>query len=405
MRGASPAEASNALSVWDADNHLYEAVDAYTRHLDPKYRGGIQFVEVDGRTKLMVKGRLTDTIPNPTYEVVPTPGAWSDYFKGINPEGKSLRELAQPIRCPDEFREPSARLELLDRQQVDGCVLFPTTGGMLEERMLDDIELTAAVVHAFNRWLLEDWTFDYQGRIVSTPMINLADVDAAVAELDWVLDHGARCVLVNPRPVATPSGHTTSIAGTQFDPFWAAVSRAGVPVLMHACDSGYDRYTRDWEGAGAEYLPFQPDTFRTVLYEDARSIFDTCAALICHGVFDRHPGVRVGVVENGGSWVPRLLETLERVQKKMPSEFPTDPVQLFRDHIWVNPFHEDDMSGLVDLIGADRVMFGSDFPHPEGLADPAVYAAELDPLGPETAARIMGRNLLDLLERRPTAGV
>jgi predicted TIM-barrel fold metal-dependent hydrolase len=63
------------------------------------------------------------------------------------------------------------------------------------------------------------------------------------------------------------------------------------------------------------------------------------------------------------------------------------------------------MSGLVDLLGAGRVMFGSDFPHPEGLANPAAFAAELDPLGPEITARIMGANLLDLLERRPTAGV
>lgn len=133
--------------IWDADNHLYEAVDAYTRHLPKRFRGAVQWVQIDGRTMLMIKGKLTDTIPNPTYEVVPTLGAWADYFKGHNPESKSLRELAQPIRCLDEFRHPAERLALLDRQCVDGCVLFPATGDMLEERMLDDIELTQAVVH------------------------------------------------------------------------------------------------------------------------------------------------------------------------------------------------------------------------------------------------------------------
>jgi hypothetical protein len=100
--------------IWDADNHLYEAVDAYTRHVPERYRSAVQWVQIDGRTKLMIKGRLTDTIPNPTYEVVPTPGAWSEYFKGNNPEGKTLRELAEPIRCPDEFRHPAERLALLD---------------------------------------------------------------------------------------------------------------------------------------------------------------------------------------------------------------------------------------------------------------------------------------------------
>jgi predicted TIM-barrel fold metal-dependent hydrolase len=387
--------------IWDADNHLYEAPDAYTRYLPKRYAGAVQWVQIDGRTKLMIKGKLTDTIPNPTYEVVPTPGSWAEYFKGNNPEGKSLRELARPIRCPEEFRHPAERLALLDRQGVDGCVLFPTTGGMLEERMLDDIELTLAVVHAFNEWLLEDWTFDYEGRIVPTPMINLADVAGAVAEVDWVLERGARCVLVNPRPVATPSGRTTSIGHAQFDPFWRRVQEAGIPVLMHACDSGYDRYTRDWEGASAEYLPFQPDAFRTVVYEDARSILDTCAALVCHGVFERNPGVRVGVVENGGAWVPRLLELFRRVRKKMPGEFATDPVQQFTEHVWINPFHEDDLSELIDLVGVERVMFGSDFPHPEGLAEPASFVAEVAPLGERAVTRIMGRNLLDLLQPKP----
>ena len=385
------------LAVWDADNHLYEAVDAFHRYLPERYRHAIQWVEIEGRTKLMIKGRLTDTIPNPTYEVIPTPGAWSDYFRGINPEGKSLRELARPIRCPGAFRHPDERLALLDEQGVDGCVLFPTTAGLIEERMKDDIELTHAVVHAFNEWLLDDWTFDYQGRIFSTPVITLPDVNKAVAELEWCLEHGARAVLVNPRPVATPTGQTTSPALPQFDPFWQRVQDAGIPVLMHNCDSGYDRYTRDWEGGGSEYLPFQPDAFRTIVYEEARWIFDAMAAFVAHGLFARNPGVRIGVVENGGAWVPRLMDVFDRVHKKMPDEFDEHPADTFRRHVWVNPFHEEDLSGLIDLIGADRIMFGSDFPHPEGLARPADFAGELTSLDDRTVANIMGGNLRTLL--------
>src|SRR4029079_17502277 len=90
-------------AVWDADNHMYEAVDAYTRHLPKRYEGAIRFVDVGGRDKLEILGKISETIPNPTYSVVPTPGSWSEYFRGNNPEGKSLRELAAPIRCPEEF--------------------------------------------------------------------------------------------------------------------------------------------------------------------------------------------------------------------------------------------------------------------------------------------------------------
>lgn len=156
---------SRGFEVWDADNHMYETVDAYTRYLPEKYSGALQFVDVNGRTKLQILGVVTECIPNPTYEVIPTPGAWADYYRGINPEGKTLRELAAPIRCPDEFRRPDLRLALMDRQGVDGALMFPTTAGMLEERTKSDTELTHAVTHAFNRWLLEDWTFNYQNRI------------------------------------------------------------------------------------------------------------------------------------------------------------------------------------------------------------------------------------------------
>ena len=172
--------------VWDADNHLYEAVDAYTRHLPKRYEGAIRFVDVNGRDKLEILGKVSETIPNPTYVVIPTPGAWTEYFRGNNPEGKSLRELAEPIRCPPEFRSPDLRLALMDQQGIDGCVLFPTTAGLLEEHMKADLELTHAVVHAYNEWLLEDWTFDYEGRIIPTPIVTLPFVEQAVTELESV---------------------------------------------------------------------------------------------------------------------------------------------------------------------------------------------------------------------------
>ena len=87
-------------AVWDADNHLYEAVDAYTRHLPKRYEGAIRFVDVNGRDKLEILGKVSETIPNPTYVVIPTPGAWTEYFRGNNPEGKSLRELAAADPLP-----------------------------------------------------------------------------------------------------------------------------------------------------------------------------------------------------------------------------------------------------------------------------------------------------------------
>ena len=78
--------------IFDADNHMYEPPEAMTKHLPPEYEGVIQYVQVKGRTKIAVKGQISDYIPNPTFEVVAAPGAQEEYFKTGNPEGKTRKE-------------------------------------------------------------------------------------------------------------------------------------------------------------------------------------------------------------------------------------------------------------------------------------------------------------------------
>ncbi len=177
----------------------------------------------------------------------------------------------------------------MDEQGIDGCVLFPTTAGMLEEHMKADLELTHAVVHAYNEWLLEDWTFDYEGRIIPTPVVTLPDVAAAVAELEWCLDRGAKTVLIRPAPVPQPDGSSLSPALPEFDPFWQLCEDAGISVMMHNADSGYDRYATDWEPGRDEFQGFNQTLFRSFLYEESRHIFDTLAAFVAHGLFDALP--------------------------------------------------------------------------------------------------------------------
>jgi predicted TIM-barrel fold metal-dependent hydrolase len=172
--------------------------------------------------------------------------------------------------------------------------------------------------------------------------------------------------------------------------------------MMHASDSGYDVYAAAWEGGRDEFLPFQPNAFR-LLVEDSRPIHDSICALIAHGMLDRNPGVRIGVIENGTAWIPRLFKNLDKVWSKVPKEFPEHPIETFRRHFWVHPFHEDDVPSVVDAVGADHVLFGSDFPHPEGLADPVSFVRELDGLAPEVVAQIVVGNLQALLTPRPVA--
>jgi len=381
--------------LFDADNHLYETREALTKYLPERYRDAVDYVDVRGRTKIVVRGQISNYIPNPTFDVVARPGAQEDYFRKGNPEGKSRREIfGEPMRSIPAFREPAARLELMDEQGIDRALMFPTLASLIEERMRDDPELTHAVIHALNQWIHETWTFDYEGRIFATPIITLPIVERAVEELDWVLERGAKVVLVRPAPVHGFRG-PRSFGLEEFDPFWQKVVDNDVLVAMHSSDSGYERYTNDWMGNDSEMLPFQPQAFR--MLSAWRPVEDAVSALVCHGALSRFPGLKVAVIENGSSWVEPLLKNLADVYKKMPQEFSEDPVEVVKRNIYISPFWEEDLGALAELIGVDHVLFGSDYPHPEGLADPVSYLDELQGLDDEAVAKIMGGNLARLM--------
>jgi len=383
------------IPVFDADNHLYETREALTKFIPDRYAGAIDYIEVRGRTKIVVRGQISEYIPNPTFDVVARPGAQEEFFRHGNPEGKSRREIyGEPMRCIPAFREPGPRLQLMDEQGLDRTLMFPTLASLVEERMRDDPELLHEVIHALNRWLYETWQFDYEHRIFSTPIITLPILDRAIEELEWVVSRGARVVLIRPAPVPGYRG-PRSFALPEFDPFWQKVVEHDVLVAMHSSDSGYERYANDWVGESSEMLPFQPQAFR--MLQAWRPVEDAVASFVCHGALSRFPQLKVAVIENGSSWVEPLLDRLADTYKKMPQDFLEDPVAVVKRQVHISPFWEEDLGALAGLIGVERVLFGSDFPHPEGLGDPVSYVQELDGLSDDAVRQIMGGNLARLM--------
>jgi predicted TIM-barrel fold metal-dependent hydrolase len=385
------------FKVFDADNHMYETQEALTKHLPTAARGAVDYLfDGRGRAKLVVKGQISQMIPNPTFERVARPGSAEDYFMGRNPEGKTFREfIGESMECIPAYREPAPRLELMDEQGVDQTLMFPTLASLIEERTRDDVKLTHTVMHALNEWMLEQWTYDYEGRIYATPVITLPIVEKAIEELEWVVSKGAMTVLVRPAPVPAATGGTRSMGLPEFDPFWKRVVELGIPVSMHASDSGYQRHLSEWEG-GNEYLSFSASSLREVVIGH-RAIEDSMAAMVCHGAFTRHPDLKVLVVENGSGFVKPLIEALDRAYRIMPQEFEEHPVAAFKRNTWVHPFLEDDVVGVVDVLGADHVLFGSDFPHPEGIGDPITFVDKLETLPADDIRKIMGGNMQTLM--------
>jgi predicted TIM-barrel fold metal-dependent hydrolase len=253
------------------------------------------------------------------------------------------------------------------------------------------------VIHALNQWMHETWSFNYADRIYAVPVITLPIVEKALDELAWVVERGAKAILIRPAPVPGFMG-TRSFALPEFDPFWEKVVEADIAVGMHSSDDGMTSYINRWRGQRGEFLPFGGfSAFEELLRHERRGIFDAMASAVTEGLFTRFPTLRVMPVENGTDWVRPLLHALERAYAQQPHLYEEDPVAAFKRNVWVHPFHEEDPIGLAEIVGTDRVLFGSDYPHPEGLADPVSYAQQLEGLPHDDIARIMGGNLADVL--------
>jgi predicted TIM-barrel fold metal-dependent hydrolase len=357
--------------AFDADNHYYEAEDAFTRHIDPDMaKRAMQWAVVNGRKRLLVAGKINKFIPNPTFDPIAAPGSLEDYFRGRNDQGIDMKTMfgeLDPIAEHPGYRDRDARLGLLDDQGMDGALLFPTLGVGMQEALKKDVPALHAAFSAFNSWLDEDWGFDRgDGRLYAAPMIAFADPDTAAAEVERVLAAGARILVTVPGPVPDGDDGYVSPGHPKFDPIWARIAEAGVPLAFHAGLSGVGHYGRFWRtgggGDGGGFTAFK------------------------HAVF-----------ENGAMWVPDLLRNLKDAHGKMPFAFQRHPVEQFREQVWVAPYYEDDMDRLKDVVGVDRLLFGSDFPHTEGLAEPTQFVKDIPSFTPAETKAVMRDNVRELL--------
>lgn len=387
-------------AVFDADNHYYESRDAFTRHLDPAMRRrGVQWATIDGKERLLVGGRLNRFVPNPTFDPISRPGALSDYFRakaGVLDMRAAFGEL-EPLADRPEYQDRAARLRVMDEQGLEACIMLPTLGVGMETALEHDRPALTASFRAFNRWLEEDWGLNFEGRIFGAPYVTLADHEWAVEELEWALEHDARVVLMRPGSVNTAVGRRTP-GDPSHDGFWARLAEAGVTLVIHGGDSGYVDYERIW-GMSGEVEAFRQPTLRRLL--SASAIHDMMASLMADRLFERHPNLRVATIETGSGWVAPLLAALRKASVQVPDAFGSDPVELFAEHVWVSPFFEDDVLALVRQVGADRVLFGSDYPHAEGLAEPLAFEKELQGLSEAEVRKIMRDNARQLVTPRP----
>ena len=382
----------------DADNHYYEPRDAFTRHMPASLRHLAVNVRGEGERERIFIGDEPFTFLRHNYDHVVRPGALREMLRTMK-KGAAVGEqtgVDEPTQPEYLHRDP--RMAKMDEQGIEACMLFPTLAVCVEHAMRDNPPQLYANFEAFNRWLDDDWGYHFQDRIFAAPLLSLVDVDRACKELDRVLALGARVVSLRPGPAAGRSP-----ADPHYDAFWARVDEAGVLVGLHIGESGYNElYSTAW-GEAANPSSHRQSAFQWTCFYGDRPIMETVASMVLLNLFGRFPNVRVASVENGSLWVAYLLAALDKMKGMgrngpWPGGYVTGrPSDIVRRHVYVSPYHEEDIPALVRAYGVERVVFGSDYPHPEGLAQPSQFAEGLRGLSDADVRRIMRDNAAEVL--------
>ena len=405
--------------VYDADNHIYPPDDARIRHLPKRFHDRLERttgritpeVEGDDDVEHVATTIGTHTVPEgghggvdlrelPGMEGnIPIPGAM---LNRLNPM-RDLDELSRVdlIHRYNEmrpsFEKKGPRLKLMDLQGVEAAVVF--TGGFNHEPAFKDgdLELGEAVTRAWNEYILEDWGLNTENRIYCPLMIPFADVDLAVAELEWGLARGAKFINL---PVE-PTQRDLSPFDPYYDPFWARVNEAGVRVAVplhgRARHDGMAAWGEDPETPYPRY-----DAFQWTMYWSDRPIMEMTAAMIFHDLFGRFPKVKVLIAEYGSVWLPYLLRKMDHAmmlgRRGTFGKLKARPSQTFREHVVVAPYPEENVARVAEVTGWECLVFGSDFPHSEGLPDPLQYVSQLSGLDDAIVRKLMRDNLKNFID-------
>lgn len=383
----------------DADNHYYEPYDCFSRYIEPEFADRAVNVRVDekGRGKLYFGDRQFRFMRVIQTDYIGAPGSLRQMLD--DPDSRQGFVHREPIRGWDhpDMMQRGPRIEKMDEQGVQSGLMLGTAMLQVENELHDDIPALYANIRSYNRWLDEEWGFDRDGRIIAAPMISLMDAGLATEELDRLVRAGARAVVMKPGPLW---GH--SPVDPIYDGFWARLQDAGAKLVFHSTDPRYLAMLGVEFGESAT-PPMQGQTPFQWYLISGKPVADTLASYVLNNLFGRFPGLTVVALECGINWVVPLLHDVDHAahmgrRGHWPGgEVVGRPSEVLMDHLYVSPFYEEDVVALVRSIGPERVLFGSDYPHPEGVARPIDFVHKLEGLPDSDVRMIMRDNAARLL--------
>lgn len=418
------SEARLPYLLTDADEHSTPRPSSYAEYIDPdkKHLAITGTVGPDGRPQLLYAGRPARLRPK-NFQVtfsdeqlsdVGVKGAGSDAegevagrnvipgsllnklnpLKGLDAEGR--RDFANRYRQLQPLLDnPADRLTVMDSQGIEAAVNYAAIA--TEYEFEDNLDALYANQRAENRYLAAEWGYAYENRLFTPPIISTVDPKAAIAELDAIMAEDPPPKVI--QLVAGPSIHRSPFR-PELDPFWARLNDGHINVCTHLSPvTFYGRQGLEWDEE--EVMLGDMNALQWVMYYGDRPAYETVAAAILQGLFNRFPNIQLLLSEQGTVWVPYIVRKMDHAflmgRKATWGTLEMRPSEYFRQHVKVAPYPEENVDRVVEAVGIEPIVFGSDFPHGEGLPDPMLYLRQLKNCNDEQIRAIMRDNLAGFL--------
>jgi predicted TIM-barrel fold metal-dependent hydrolase len=335
--------------VVDADGHVLEPADTWERYLEPELRqrairierdgDGLEVLLVDGKPLEMLRGILGS-------------------LGGIGMPGEELLEPGRYTYAdgsPAGGHDAKARLAVMDEEQIDVALLYPTIG-LCWEDAVRDAALATAYTRAYNRWIA-DFCSDSGGRLQPVAHISLLDADLAVTELERARRDGCVGIYLS---TDHPTRAGRQLSDPVYDRFWAAAQDMAMPVGFHVIVREKPEFS-----VWTESLPL--DSSR--LFYHAFLAIDVMAAftqMMVTGIFERFPRLQCSVLEAGSNWISAWLDRLDHKYEVAPGRYPLEmlPSDYFKRQCVISSDPDESMTGEVARrIGPEYCIWASDYPH------------------------------------------
>jgi uncharacterized protein len=362
---------ARTYNVVDADVHILEPLNLWTDYIDPAFRDRAPRLVTNnqGRQQLQVDTALLGSAE-----------------RGLGAIGAIGARDGHVIADGFEYSQgraggfdPHKRIPDMDMDGIDAAFLYPSIG--LFVGGIADPKLAGATCRAYNRWLA-DYCRPYPDRLFGVAMLPMQDVDTAIAEMTFARKElGMKGGFLRPNPY-----NNRLIHDPVYEPFWSVAEELDFSIGFHEGAApgmpqvGVDRF----QGRGAQHI-----------ISHTMEMMLAALSMIWGGVCERHPKLRVGFLESGGGWIAPWLDRMDRHfddQGFNDSGLKTRPSEIFQKSCWISfePV-EGGLHYLADYIGPHKIMWATDYPHPDGFfpGAPKMIAKQLEGLSPETKHQVM----------------